>query len=101
MNLWQKFYNWLKAVKTPIWWHEIGDVVDASVAAGLNEIGRQAYDLLKNKIIEVSTKNKTSKEKFSEVYDYARTIGISLRDSLLSVLINSLVLALKTKGAIK
>lgn len=101
VTIFQRAYDLIKGIKTPKWWKEIGDEVDAAVSIAIKAIGQETYELLKAKIIEVSNKNIDNKAKFNEVFDFAKVIGFKLSDSILNVIINATVLAFKNKGIIK
>ena len=102
MTIFQKIANWIRSITTPAWLKEIGDICDGVVRAAIIELGKDVVGLLQVKIIEVAKNGSLNTEqKFKAVFSYARTIGVEIRDSILTILINALVYALKQKGVIK
>lgn len=99
MNIFQKIGEWIKGI--PSWLKTFLDMVWDILWAVMQEVSKQAYEALKNKIIEVAGKNITNDQKFNEVWNFAKKdLMISIKDSALSLLIESLVSLLKRKGQI-
>jgi len=101
MSIFQRIYNWFFRIKTPIWVRELGFDLQTAIGDALVELGQRTYNLLQEKIILEAQSNKPSAEKFKAVFDYAKKLGVGLKDSALNAVINAIVLVLKNKGAIK
>ena len=97
----QKIYDWFDKWTTPRWLKNLLGQVQEILISILTEIGKDYLDQLETKIIETAREgNFSNKEKFEEVFRFARSIGIEIKDNLLNTLINSLVSRLKKIGVI-
>jgi len=102
MTFLTKLYNWVHGWKWPF----LSDLIEKMQALILQvsyQIGREAFDAIKGKIIEVSTENISGDEKWQKVFDFARTILTvqDIKDRWLDLLIVAIVNILKDKGEIK
>lgn len=100
-SIFQKSANWLKKITFPNWLKlmikEIWDIVYAIFLS----VGKEYIRQLETKIMEVAQDNTlTNEQKFNIVFKYARTIGITIKDSALRLLIEAIVLYLKNRMAI-
>lgn len=97
----QSIYNWLKGVKTPPFWRELMQSLQDIIFAILVNITKSEIEKIKAKIIEVGGLDISNQEKFNKVKNFMVVeIGINLRDSLVHLLIESLVNILKESRAI-
>lgn len=97
MNIFQRVYNWFKKIVVPAWYKELGDEVQKLLLTSLQNITSEMVLLLKAKIKDLETKNLTGKEKFANLVEYAKQIGIDISKQEANVFLNSLVLSVKGK----
>lgn len=83
--------NWLKNILA---------IVVSILKPVLTQVGKEAIDKIKQKIIAVASENTTNKDKFNKVVGFAKELLPTMKDSALNLLVESLVNILKTKGAI-
>jgi len=96
----QKIIEKIQGIKAPAWYVDLmGDMQDVFLNV-LYQIGKEQLEAIKNKVIEVAESEVSNEEKFQKVFDYARTIRINLKDSVLRALIEAIVVSLKRKKVI-
>jgi hypothetical protein len=101
MNIIQKLYNKIRGIKTPLWYVELGQFVQNLIMEITMQIGKEAMESIKNKIIEVSDKDISNKEKFDKVFDFARKeLMLTIKDRWINLIIETLVNQLKKKRII-
>jgi len=94
--MFQKLYDWFKNIKTPIWWKDLMADLQVVLISILTQVAKGFIESLQEKIIEISQKPLTNKEKFEEVFKYAKFLLPTLKDSYVNLLIEVLVNRLKT-----
>jgi hypothetical protein len=100
MTFWQKWYDKIKAWEAPKWFTDLMAECQAAFLAALYQIGKDQMNAIKDKVIEVAGSDMSNDDKFKSVFNYVKSINISIKDSVLNALINAIVLALKNKGTI-
>lgn len=100
ITIFQKAYDAIKKWQAPKWFSDLMGEAQAVFLATLYQIGKAQMEAIKDKVIEVAGSNMSNEDKFKAVFNYAKSINISIKDSVLNALINAIVLALKNKGTI-
>ena len=100
----QRLYDKIRFWKTPSWFSDLMGDVQTIFLATLYQIGKEKFESIKSKILEVANSDMPNTgvgSKFEVVYNYAKSIKPDFKDSVLNALINAIVLGLKDKGVIK
>ena len=93
-------WKWLKSIFSSGWMKAILQFILSHLKTVLVQVGKEVYDRVKAKIVEVSGMQITNKEKFDLVFKYAKGLLPEIKDSALNLLIESLVNQLKVRGTL-
>ena len=98
--MFQRIANWIKSWKTPDWMERLLEEIwiDILVPA-IHGVGKEVIQNLQNLILEASKKDMSGEMKFRWVFNEfkERWGGVELKDSLINLLIQLLVVYLKAK----
>ena len=100
MGILQKIYDSIKGFKTPGWLKNILQEVQNILVQVMLQVGKEYITRIQNKIIEVSKYDVNNKEKFRVVFDFTKALGLNLKDSLVNLLIETLITKLKSQTII-
>ena len=93
-------WSWLKNIVLPAWLKTILSAIWEVLKSIFLQVGKDAVDKIKAKIIEVSTMSVPNDQKFQLVFDYAKSLLPLMKESALNLLIEALVNQLKTAKTI-
>lgn len=97
MELFQKLYDFFKNLPVPEWLKKLISEINDIIINVLTQIGKEALEAIKTKIIEVAGEDLTNEEKFKRVFEYAK-IALNLthlKDSAINLAIEMLFNILK------
>ena len=83
--------GWVKAIIKAIT-SILGDV--------LKQVGKEALEKIRAKILEVSATNMSNKQKFDTIFNFVKSLVPGLKDSAINLLIETLYNQLKTAGKV-
>jgi len=95
MKFFQKPYDFLRNLVAPLWLERLIKELNDIILGILYEVGKGAISAIKDKIVEVSQEDITSKKKFDKVFKFGKELIPSITDSALNLLIEVLVSTLK------
>lgn len=91
-------FDWIKNIFKSDWMKAILAFVLDRIKEILSQVGKDALNHIKKKIIEVgSNTNYDNKKKFEIVFEYVKSMIPALRDSAINLLIETLVNQLKAE----
>jgi len=96
----QKIIDKIQSIEAPKWYVDLMGDMQSVFLNVLYQIGKAQLEAIKSKVIEVAESNLSNEDKFKAVFDYARSIKINLKDSVLRALIEAIVVSLKQKKVI-
>ena len=103
MGLIQKIYDWIGSRKTPSWLKDTLQIVQDILVSVAIQVGQSYIEALEKKIVDVSEiKNWSNREKFTDVFNYARKkLNITdLSDRYLNLVIEALYAKLRANKKI-
>lgn len=101
MNPFQRAYDWFKNLTAPQWLRQIIKTLNDLLISLALQIGKNAINKIKAKIIEVADNPKlTNEDKFKEVFDFTIELSPQLSERYINLLIESLVNQLKEDSVI-
>lgn len=100
MWIFQAPANWIKSIKTPKWLKDLLFEVQMIIVNSAFQVAKEYLAQIEAKVIEVNGLNIKPAEKFQIVFKFTRDLGINASDTILNIILNSIVLKLKNRGAI-
>jgi hypothetical protein len=94
----QRLYDRIKSRQAPAWYVNLMGQLQTAIIAALMQIGKEAINAIKDKIIETAQENISNEEKFKKVFNYAKSLVPKVKDSALNAIINTIVLQFKLSG---
>jgi beta-xylosidase len=101
MGVFQFIYDAIKRIKTPKWLVPILEEIQALLVSALLNIGKEYVRKISDKIIEVENTSMSSREKFENVFKFARKNLPYIKDSVINLIIETLFNLIKSKGFVK
>jgi len=101
MNPLQAAYDWIDRIKTPGWLKVMLQNIQDILWQTCLQIGASYIRQIEEEIIRVSPLQISGQEKFKKVYEFARDLGLGVKENILNTLINALVMRLKNNGKIE
>lgn len=98
MNIFQRLYDKIKSWKAPVWYVNLMAELQKAIMSALLQIGKEAINSIKDKILEVAQEKISNEEKFKKVFNYAKSLVPKARDSAINAVINNIVLQFKLSG---
>lgn len=101
MSNFQKAYDFFKGIKPPAWLSAMFYEIQMMIWSITLSVGKEYINSVKEKIIEVAKEDISNEEKFKKVWDYSKTLGVTIKDRYLNLLIESIYNWIKEKGIVK
>jgi hypothetical protein len=90
MGIFQRIYDWLNDIRTPIWLQGILKEMQDIIVASLLQIGKEYLTGLSAKICEVAGNDWTNERKFDAVWAWGKTNIPDVKDAALNLAIEIL-----------
>ena len=95
-----KLWSWFTSIFKSVWFKAFLMLATEKLKKILEQVGQEAYDKIRVKIIEISKSNLSNTEKAKAVAKYIKELVPVLADSAINYLLESMIQDLKSKKVI-